>query len=67
MQSCTCPGFSQDRVNFHQTPGKGHSRGVGAESIWPNRARYSIPCDVMLGSGGGGGAAGTLSQLGRSQ
>jgi len=26
-----CPGFSQDRVNFHQNPGresrKGHSRG----------------------------------------
>jgi len=32
---------------------------MGADPTWPNRARYSIPCDVTLGSGGGGGAAGT--------
>ena len=24
-----------------------------ADPTWPNRARYSIPCAVMLGSGGG--------------
>jgi len=26
---------------------------VGADPTWPNRARYSIPCVVTLGSGGG--------------
>jgi len=29
---------------------------VGADPTWPNRARYSIPWDVTLGSGGGGAA-----------
>ena len=37
---------------------------MGADPTWPNRARYSIPCDVTLGSGGGSGAAGTHSRLG---
>jgi len=41
--------------------------GVGADPTWPNRAGYSIPCAVMLGSGGGGGAAGTHSRLRRAQ
>jgi len=27
---------------------------VGADPTWPNRAGYSIPCDVTLGSGAGG-------------
>jgi len=46
-----CPGFSQDRVNFHWNPGKDT---VGwADTTWPNRAGYSTPCAVMLGSGGG--------------
>jgi len=27
--------------------------GVGADPTWPNRAGYSIPCAVTLGSGGG--------------
>ena len=39
---------------------------MGADPTWPNRAGYSIPCDVMLGSGGGGGTVGTLS-LGSGQ
>jgi len=46
-----CPGFSQDRVNFHRNPGRGTAGR--ADPTWPNRARYSIPCAIMLGSGGG--------------
>jgi len=46
-----CPGFGQDRVNFHRTPGRGTARL--ADPTWPDRAGYSIPCAVMLGSGGG--------------
>jgi len=46
-----CPGFGQGRVNFHRTPGRGTAGR--AYPTWPNRARYSIPCAVMLGSGGG--------------
>jgi len=46
-----CPGFGQDRVNFHQNPGRGTARW--ADPTWPNRAGYSIPCAVMLGSSGG--------------
>ena len=31
-----CPGFGQDRVNFHQNPGRD---AVGqADPTWPNRA-----------------------------
>jgi len=51
-----CPGFGQDRVNFHQTPGR--DTAGWADPTWPNRVGYSIPCAVMLGSGGreqGGG------------
>ena len=40
---------------------------MGADPTWPNRARYSIPCAVTLGSGGGGCAAGRHSRLGRAQ
>jgi len=39
---CLCPGFGQDRVNFHQTPGRDRARR--ADPSWPNRAGYSIPC-----------------------
>jgi len=46
-----CPGFGQDRVNFHRNPGRGTAGW--ADPTWPNRAGYSIPCAVMLGSGGG--------------
>jgi len=60
----TCPGFGQDRVNFYRTPGRGTAGGVGADPPWPNRAGYSIPCDVTRGSGGGRGVAGTHSRLG---
>jgi len=57
-----CPGFGQDRVNFHQTPGRGTARQ--ADPTWPNRAGYSIPRAVMLGSSGGGSlAAGTHLRL----
>jgi len=57
-----CPGFGQDRVNFHRTPGR--CRAGRADPTWPNRAGYSIPCDVMLGSGGGELGTGTHSWLG---
>jgi len=46
-----CPGFIQDRDNFHQNPGRGTAGR--ADPTWPNRAGYSIPCAVVLGSGGG--------------
>jgi len=59
-----CPGIGQDRVNFHQNPGRDTARWADPAPTWPNRARYSIPCAVMLGSGGGGAAAGTHSRLG---
>jgi len=49
-----CPGFSQDRVNFHQNPGRGTAGWADPTPTWSNRAGYSIPCAVMLGSGGGG-------------
>ena len=46
-----CPGFGQDRVNFHQNPGRDTAKR--ADPTWPNRAGYSIPCAIMLGSGWG--------------
>jgi len=62
-----CPGFDQDRVNFHRNPGRGTAGWADPTPTWPNRAGYSIPCAVMLGSGGVGGAAGTHSRLARAQ
>jgi len=47
-----CPGLGQDRVNFHRNPGRGTAGR--ADPSWPNRAGYSMPCAVMLGSSGGG-------------
>ena len=47
----SCPGFGQDRVNFLQEPGR--NTAGRADPTWPNRAGYSIPHAVMLGSGGG--------------
>jgi len=49
--SSTCPGFGQDRVNFHWNPGR--DTAGRADPTWPNRAGYSIPCAITLGSGGG--------------
>ena len=57
-----CPGFGQDRVNFHRTPARGTAGGMGADPTRPNRARCSIPCDVTRGSDGGGGAAVTVTR-----
>jgi len=48
-----CPGFGQDRVNFHQNPGRGTEVWADPTPTWPNRAGYSIPCALMLGSGEG--------------
>ena len=45
-------GFGKDRVNFHRNPGSGTARRADPTPTWPNRAGYSIPCAVMLGSGG---------------
>ena len=42
-----CPGFGQDRVNFHQNPGR--DAAGQADPTWPNRKGYSIPCSIMLG------------------
>jgi len=64
---CLCPGFSQDRVNFHQNPGRGTAGRADPTPTWPNRVGYSMPCAVMLGSGGQGGAGGSHSWLGRAQ
>jgi len=44
-----CPGFSQDRVNFHQKSGGDPARWT--DPTWPNGTGYSIPCAIMLGSG----------------
>jgi len=46
-----CPGYDQDRVNFHRNPGRGTAGW--ADPTWSNGAGYSIPCAVMLDSGGG--------------
>jgi len=51
-----CPGFGQDKVNFHRNPGR--DTAGRADPTWPNRPGYSIPRAVMLGSGGGGAGGG---------
>jgi len=51
-----CPGFDQDRVNFHQKPGGDTARR--ADPAWPKRTGCSIPCAAMLGSGLGSVAEG---------
>jgi len=49
-----CPGFGQDKVNFHWTPGRGTAGGWGLTP--PGQTEPGIPYNVtvMLGSGGGG-------------
>jgi len=44
-----CPGFDQDRIDFHQNPGRGTAGR--ADPTWPNKAGHSIPCAIMLRSG----------------
>jgi len=61
VQESWCPGFSQDRVNFHRNPGR--DIAGRADPTWPNRAGYSIPCAVMLGSGGGGAGQPELTRV----
>jgi len=46
-----CPGFSQDRVNFHQKPGADTARQ--ADPNWPKNPGYSVPCAIMLGAEAG--------------
>jgi len=62
VSPANCPGFGQDRVNFHRTPGRGTAGR--ADPTWPNRAGYSIPCVVMLDSCGGelGGGSSLLAR-----
>jgi len=60
MKCGACPGFGQDRVNFHWNPGRDTARR--ADPTWPNRAGYSIPCAIMLGFGGGGAGRQELSR-----
>jgi len=62
-----CPELGQDRVNFHQNPGRGTVGWTGPTPTWPNRAGYSIPCAVMLGSGGGWGWCGGNSLTARER
>jgi len=59
-----CPGFGQDRVNFHRTPGRGTARGWGLTP--PGQTEPGIPYHVISRwvPVGGGGAAGTHSRLG---
>ena len=54
-----CPGFGQDRVNFHKTPGGDTAKQ--ADPNWPNKTGYLIPCAIMLGSGWGSWAVGRQS------
>jgi len=48
-----CPGLGQDRVNFHQNPGRGTAGW--ADPTPPGQAEPGIPyhVPVRLGSGGG--------------
>jgi len=46
-----CPGFDQDKVNFHWNPRR--DTAGQADPTWPKRTGHSIPCAIMLGSGGG--------------
>ena len=50
MMQCR-PGFSQDRVNFHQNPEWDTARLADPKRL--NKTGYLIPCAVMLCSGGG--------------
>ena len=63
-----CPGFGQDRVNFHQNPGRGTARWADPTPTWPEPdIPYHMPsCWVPMGRGGSG-TAGTLSWLRRAQ
>jgi len=60
-------GLARTGLIFHQNPGRGTAGWADPTPTWPDRAGYSIPCAVMLGSGGGGGAAGTHSRLRSTQ
>jgi len=59
-----CPGFGQDRVNFHRTPGRGTAEGWGLTP--PGQTEPGIPYHVKSRwvPVGGEGAAGTHSRLG---
>jgi len=62
-----CPGFGQDRVNFHQTPGRGTAGGWGLTP--PGQTEPGIPYHVTSRwvPVGGGGVVGTPLLLGSAQ
>jgi len=45
------PRFGQDRVNFHQNPGR--DTAGGADPTWPNRAGCSILPSFSIRAGTG--------------
>ena len=63
----SCPGLGQDRVNFHQNPGRVTAGRADPTPSWPNRDGYSIPCASCWVPVGGGGAAGAHLRLRRAQ
>ena len=67
INNTNCPVFGQDRVNFHRTPGRGTAGGWGLTP--PGQTEPGIPYHVTSRwvPVGGGGAAGTLSQLGSAR
>ena len=63
----SCPGFGQNRVNFHRTPGTGTAGGWGLTP--PGQTEPGIPYHVTSRwvPVWGGGVAGRHSRLGRAQ
>ena len=56
-------GLARTGLIFTRNPGRGTAGWADPTPTWPNRAGYSIPCAVMLGSAGGG----THSRLGSAR
>jgi len=64
----SCPGFDQERLNFHQKPGG--DTACQADPNLSNRTGYSIACATMPGSRGrelGGGKAVTAQEHAQHQ
>ena len=65
--SAVCPGFGQNRVNFHRTPGRGTAGGWGLTP--PGRTEPGVPYPVTsrwVPVGGAGRREGTRGLGGRS-
>jgi len=65
LQKRQCPGFGQDRVNFHRYPGRGGGCGCGGLLTPPGQTEQGIPYHVLSCwvPVGGSWAVGTHSQL----